>query len=259
MINPAFYEVYLKEQNDPNSPLKNSADLYIAVQDHYKIPMLVRYSCDFNTGELTEDFGLYDTCWQTKDCKHDHFDYENTKEEIPTIMDVAPVEIPNFSKLTGESPRESADTSYAYIYSEFGYGYPYVSLDYPTWKLADFPVIDIEFSWEYVYCITLEGTIVQFNYSGSICNTIYTSENELRNLLYWGDCIYFVDGSTIICIDEAIGTWRPILQTTFDEITLFWSSKYRDTLTFTVRQGMYYQDYRYHPLTGELKEEQFIP
>lgn len=258
MINPAFYEAYMKELNDPNSSLKDSANLYSAVQERYNIPMLVRYLCDFHTGELAENLGLYDTCWQTKDCKHDHFNYENTREEVPTVLDVAPVEIPNFSKLTGESPRENADTSDAYIYNEFGHGCPYVSLDYPTWKLADFPVIDIELSWEYVYCITLEGTIVQLNYNGSICNTIYTSKNELRDLNYWGNCIYFIDGSTVICIDETAGTWRPILQTTLDEINLFWYHKHPGILSFTVRQGLYCQDYRFYPDTGVLEEESYI-
>ena len=104
MLNPAYYQVYLQERNDPNSPLKNAADFYKAVQNHYNIPMLVRYSCDFSTGTLTEDFGLYDTCWNTAKCKHDHFDYESTREEIPTVLVAAPTEIPNFSKLTGKDP-----------------------------------------------------------------------------------------------------------------------------------------------------------
>ena len=252
MINPAFWEAYTQERDNPNSSFKNSASLYMAVQEQYNIPMLVRYLVDFNTGALTEDFGWYDTCWKTKDCRHNHFDYENTKEEVPTVLNVASVVITNFSKLTGDSELDNADTQDPYIYSEFGHGYPYFSLDHPTWKLADFPVIEIAYSWEYVYCITLEGTVVQFNYNGTICNTIYTSQNELRNLHGWGNYVYFIDGNTIICIDEATGTWRPILQSTLSEISLFWYHKESGVLNFTVRQGMYCQNYRYDPLTGEL-------
>ena len=256
MINPAFYEIYLKYLNSPGDDLKDTPNLRLAIQGDCGIPMLVRYSCDFNTGELTEDFGWCDTCWQTKDCKHDHFNYENTREEVPTLLSVAPVEIPNFSKLTGESPLDAKDTVDAYMYSEFGYGLPYVSLDYPTWKLADIPVIDIECSWEYFYCITTEKTILQISYDRTFCNTIYTSENELRDLTSLGNYLYFVDGSTVICIDEAAGTCKPIAEFTTDDFDLSWHNRYSGVLKLVVRQGMYTEDYWYYPETGELKEEQ---
>ena len=256
MINPAFYEVYLKELNNPVDDLKDTANLRLAIQERYGIPMLVRYSCDFNIGALTADFGWYDTCWQTKDCKHDHFNYENTREEVPTLLNVAPVEIPNFSKLTGESPLDATDTVDAYMYSEFGFGLPYVSLDYPTWKLADIPVIDIECSWEYFYCITTEKTILQISYDRKICNTIYTSENTLRDLTCLGNYLYFVDGSTVICIDEAAGSWKPIVEFTADDFDLGWHYRYNGVLQLVVRQGMYNEDYWYYPETGELREEQ---
>ena len=259
MINPAFYEIYLKYLNSPADDLKDTPNLRLAIQGDCGIPMLVRYFCDFNTSELTEDFGLYDTCWQSKDCKHDHFNYENTREEVPTLLNVAPVEIPNFSKLTGESPLEATDSVDAYMYSEFGFGLPYVSVDYPTWKLADIPVIDIECSWEYFYCITTEKTILQISYDGKKCNTIYTSENALRDLTCLGNYLYFVDGSTVICIDEAAGTWKPIVNFTADDFDLGWHYRYNGILKLVVRQGMYNEDYWYYPETGELKEESSTP
>ena len=255
MINPTFYEIYLKELNSSGDDLKDTPNLRSAIQGDCGIPMLVRYSCDFNTGVLTADFGWYDTCWKTKDCKHDHFNYENTREEVPTLLDVTPVEIPNFSKLTGESPMEYTDTVDTYIYSEFGHGLPYGSLDYPTWKLADIPVIDITSSTEYFYCITTEKTILQISCDGKICNTIYTSENELRDLTSLGNYLYFVDGSTVICIDEAVGTWKPIVKITADDFDLGWHYRHNGVLKLVIRQGMYIEDYWYYPETGELKEE----
>ena len=257
MINPAFYEIYLKYLNSPGDDLKDTPNLRSAIQGDCGIPMLVRYSCDFNTGALTADFGWYNTCWQTKDCKHDHFNYENTREEVPTLLNVAPVEIPNFSKLTGESPLDATDSVDAYMYSEFGFGLPYVSLDYPTWKLADIPVIDMTSSAEYFYCITTEKTILQISCDGKICNTIYTSENALRDLTCLGNYLYFVDGSTVICIDEAAGTWKPIVEFTADELDLGWHYRYNGILKLVVRQGMYNEDYWYYPETGELKEESY--
>lgn len=281
MMNPAFYTVVQEELANPKSQFKliyqqdyskcwedpekhpihldTYPSLCHVIQDAYQTPYYIKYICDPVSGTVTEDYGTIDTCFYGSGQNHNHFDYEITKAETPAILDVAPVEIPNFSKLTGESPWKGSDTARTYVYSEFGYGQPYLSLDYPTWRLADFPVTDIELSWEYVYCITLEGTIVQLNYNGSICNTIYTSENELRDLNYRDNYIYFIDGSTIICIDETTGTWRPIFQTSLKEIKLFWSSKHPNILSFTVSQGMYSQNYQYNPETNELKVEKFVP
>lgn len=265
MINPAFYEVYLKELN-ADSDLKDTGNLRLAIQRRYGIPMLVRYSCDFHTGTLTEDFGLYDTCWQSEDCKHDHFDYEITTEDVTEILDVAPVEIPDIGKPTGDDIWYEVDTVDPIIYSEFGYGQPYLSLDFPTWKLADFYVIESEIASHFVYFITTEGTIVQFSYKDRICKTIYASDNELSDL-FWctdylsTDYLYFVDGNTIVCIDTIAGTYRPIIRTNLKELYIIGNEYiyYPHDLYFGVRQGMYCKEYRYYPETGELKEEQFRP
>ena len=253
-LNPAFYQVYLEELNNPNSTLKNAADFYKAVQDLYNIPMLARYSCDFSTGTLTEDFGLYDTCWNTAKCKHDHFDYESTREEIPTVLVVAPTEIPNFSKLTGKDPFLDYDGCITFLSSDFGHASPHWCAGAFVYKLADIAVIETEMSNEYIYCITTEGTILQFDESGTICNTIYSSENTLSSLLCVNDCLYFVDGSTIICIDENTGTWYPIVQTSQKETHLFYRYDYHhwNSVYFGVCQGMYSMEYRYDPETNEL-------
>lgn len=265
-LNPAFYTVYLKELNNPNSALKNSADLYLTVQDHYNIPALIRYCCNFGTGKLTEDLGLYDTCWQTKDCKHNHFDYENTREEVTTVLDAKPVEIPNIRKPTGDLIWDHCDTVDIYMYSEFGYGQPYVSTDYPTFKYADIDVISYEVSAHFVYFVTAEGTIIQISYADRTCETVYTSENKLNELFWCSnyddvDHLYFVDGNTIVCIDTIAGTCRPIIQTNLDEIFIIGEEYiyYPHSLYFCVRQGMYYKEYRYYPETNEIKEEVFVP
>ena len=265
-LNPAFYAVYLKELNNPNSALKNSADLYLAVQEQYDIPALIRYCCNFGTGKLTEDLGLYDTCWQTKDCKHNHFDYENTREEVTTVLDAKPVEIPNIQKPTGDLIWDHCDTVDVYMYSEFGHMQPYVSTDYPTFKYADIDVISYEISAHFAYFVTAEGSIIQISYADRTCETIYTSKNKLSELFWCSnyedvDHLYFVDGSTIVCIDTIAGTCRPIIQTNLDEIFIIGEEYiyYPRSLYFGVRQGMYYKEYRYYPETNEIKEEVFVP
>ena len=108
---------------------------------------------------------------------------------------------------------------------------------------------------EYIYCITTEGTILQFNHDGTICNTIYASENDLHDLNCCGNYVYFIDGSTIIYIDETAGTWRPIIQTSLKEIYI--SRGYDDRLKFGVRQGLYCQEYLFYPDTGELLAQSY--
>ena len=247
MLNPAFYQAYLKELSNPNSTLKNSPK---AVQDHYNIPMLVRYSCDFNTGELTEDFGLYDTCWNTRNCWHDHFGV--TREEVPTVLDVAPTEIPNFSKLTGDYPFWSFDHVYTCLFSDFGYSDAYWRGEAYVHKITDFPVTEMEMSDEYIYAITLDGRILQFDRYDTICNTIYTSENEMCKLRCWGGYVWFVDGDTIISIDEATGTWQPILRVSSEVYGFGWDYNYKTAVTVYIRQGMFCQKYRYDLQTKEL-------
>lgn len=252
MLNPAYYEAYLRELNNPDSALKNAADFPKAVQDYYNIPMLVRYFCDFNTGTLTEDFGLYDICWNTTSCWHNHFDYENTREEIPTILDATPVEIPNFSKLKGEHPFWGFDHVYIRLFSDFGYSHAYWQGEAYIHKITDFPVTEMDMSEEYIYAITLDGRILQFDRYDTICNTVYSSENELCNLYSRDGYVYFVDGDTVICIDEATGTWKPILQVSSEVYGFYSKPSDSPAVIVYIRQGMYCQKYCYDLLTGEL-------
>ena len=277
MMNPAFYAVLQEELANPDSQFKHrhqqdyskcwedpeNSPIHLAthpglcddIEDAYDIPYHIKYICDPVSGIITEDYGVIDTCFYGTGQGCNHFDYDITKEETPEILDVAPVEIPNISKPTGDTPWDDIDTRDDYVYSDFGYGYPYFALDDPIKKVADIPVTEIELAPEFIYCITTKGTILQFGYSGTTCNTIYTSDNELYDLTHGGDCLYFIDGSTIICIDTVAGTWRPVIQTTLKEIYI--SRGYDDGFKFGVRQGLYCQEYRFHLDTGELLAQSY--
>ena len=272
MMNPAFYAVLQEELANPDSQFKHRHQqdyskcwedpekypIHLAtypglcddIEDAYNIPYYIKYTYDPVTSTLTEDYGIIDSCFYGTGQGCNHFDYDITKKETPKILDVDPVAIPNISKPTGDTPWDDVDHRGAYIYSDFGYGYPYFNLDDPIRKVADIPVTEIELAPEFIYCITTEGTILQFEYYGTTCNTIYTSENELYDLIHGGDKLYFIDGSTIICIDTATGTWHPIIQTTLKEIYI--SRGYDDRLKFGVRQGLYCQEYLFYLDTGEL-------
>ena len=277
MMNPAFYAVLQKELANPDSQFKQwnqnnyskywenpeEYQIHLAtcpplcddIEDAYNIPYHIKYTYDPVTGTLTEDYGIIDSCFYGTGQGCDHFDYENTKEEIPVILDANPVKIPNFSKRTGDEPFWRYDHCYTCFFSDFGYSFPYWRGDSFVHKLANIAVMEMSMSNEYIYCITTEGTILQFNHDGTICNTIYASENDLHDLNCCGNYVYFIDGSTIIYIDETAGTWRPIIQTSLKEIYI--SRGYDDRLKFGVRQGLYCQEYLFYPDTGELLAQSY--
>ena len=278
MMNPAFYAVLQEELANPDSQFKQRKQqdyskcwedpekhpIHLAtcpglcddIENAYNIPYYIKYTYDPVTGTLTEDYGIIDSCFYGTGENHNHFDYEITKEEIPVILDTTPVKISNFSNRTGAEPFWGFDHCYTCFFSDFGYSFPYWRGDGFVHKLADIAVTEMSMSNEYIYCITTEGTILQFNHDGSICNTIYTSENELYDLHCCGNYIYFIDDSTIICIDETAGTWRPVIRTTLKEIYI--SRGYDDYLKFGVRQGLYGQEYRFYLKTGKIEEESYI-
>ena len=277
MMNPAFYEAVQKELANPNSQFKHRHQqdyskcwenpeehpihlntyppLCDNIEDAYNIPYYIKYTYDPVTGTLTEDYGIIDSCFYGTGENHNHFDYEITKEEVPVILDTTPVKIPNFSKRTGAEPFWGFDHCYTCLFSDFGHSSPYWRGEGFVHKLADIAVTEMSMSNEYIYCFTTEGTILQFNHDGSICNTIYTSENELYDLHCCGNNIYFIDDSTIICIDETAGTWRPVIQTTLKEIYI--SRGYDDGFKFGVRQGLYGQEYQFYLDTGELLAQSY--
>ena len=251
MMNPAFYEASLQ------SGLSDEQ-----IQEHLNIPYWVRYRYNFLTGTFTEDFGIIDSCYTGTGQGHNHFDYDITKEDVPEILDVKPVEVPNFTKLTQDQADAALNaecTSWRFsdwLYSDFGHLQPYLEQDGVFTKIADIFVTDMVVAADYAYCITPEGTIVQLSLDGQICNTIYEFDAPSDFLFYWKGCLYFTDNSTIICIDTINGTQRPILRTTLKELYL--SGEYMDGLYFGVRQGLYCQEYRFYPDTGVLEEESYI-
>ena len=284
MMNPDFFEVLKRELNDSNSQFRtltyygelsrfwDSPEKYhpsiesvffacIPIQDYYDIPARVRYTYDPKTGELLPDYGILCSCERGTGRGHNHFDYEITKEETPEILKVESVEIPNIITLT-EAQAEAVQNQHAlswiskYTSKNFGYPLPYRKHNGIYTRLADIPIIEMVSADDYTYCITTENTIIQLNYDGQICNTIYSSDNTLGTLFFWSGNLYFIDGKTIICIDTVAGTWRPILKTTLKD--LYINGEYWDRLYFGVRQGMYCQEYTFDVDAGILQEESYI-
>lgn len=285
MMNPDFYEVLKQELSDPDSPfrdesyygslsgywdiqeeyeasIENMFFLCVPIQNHYDIPARVEYVYDPKTGELIADYGIVCSCQRGTGQGHDHFNYEITAEDVPEILDVEPVDVPNLTKLTDDQAKAALDTTctswhyYDSVYSDFGHRQPYIVQDGVFTKIADIFVTDMVIAADYAYCITIEGTIVQLSLDGQICNTIYESDTTPDCLSYWKGCLYFTDNKTIILIDTINGTLRPILRTNLMEIYI--NGDYDDGLYFGIRQGLYCQEYLFYPDTGVLEEESYI-
>ena len=143
----------------------------------------------------------------------------------------------------------------SFLFSEFGYGKPYLNQDGKATKLADIEAREIASDPYYVYCLTADNTIVQISPDGSICNTIYTSDGVLDDLCYHTGSVYFKENDKVIRIDTVTGTYSAVLRT---DGSMSVDSFGEEGLYILVVQGLYDQQYFFHPDTGELEETGFI-
>ena len=285
MMNPEFYAQVQKELSDPNSrfhtnkytnywndpedrpiTIEKDAFLCIEIQDYYNIPARVKYIYDIQTGELIADYGIIDSCERGSGDYNDHYNYENTWETPLDIVDPAPVEIPNLTKLTEVQIAEDLADEYnaangnVFLYNAFGYAKAYWRLNElggATYiKPSDILFREVVASPHYIYGITPDDTVVQLSIDGSICNTIYTSQNTLGEICYHAGSVYFLDGNQVIRINVITGTYNAILCCDGWVRLDTWGND--DKLYILVVQGLYNQQYFFDPDTGVLREESFI-
>lgn len=288
MMNPAFYEVVQTELQNPDSQFKQDTHtdysdcwsnpeenpitihtqpfLCIAIQNHYNIPARVKYIYNIQTGELIADYGIIDSCERGSGDYNDHYNYENTRETPLDIVDPAPVAIPNLTKLTEAQIAEDLADEYnaangnVFLYNAFGYAKAYWRLNElggATYiKPSDILFREVVASPHYIYGITPDDTIVQLSIDGSICNTIYTSQNTLGEICYHAGSVYFLDGNQVIRINVITGTYNAILCCDGWVRLDTWDND--DKLYILVVQGLYNQQYFFDPDTGLLREESFI-
>ena len=288
MMNPAFYAVVQAELQNPDSQFKkdshtdyskywtnpeenpitihNQPFLCIAIQNHYNIPARVKYIYDIQTGELTADYGIIDSCERGSGDYNDHYNYENTWETPLNIVEPNPVEIPNIIRLTEAQIAEDLADEYnaangnVFLYNAFGYAKAYWrlnELDGATYtKPSDLLFREVVASPHYIYGITPENTVVQLSTDGSICNTVYRSNNLLADICYHAGSIYFIDGKQIVRINAIDGTSSVILRCDGKMSLDTWTDK--EKLYILVVQGLYDQQYFFDPDTGVLREESFI-
>ena len=285
MMNPAFYAQIQKELNDPNSQfntdkyaacwtdpqnhpvtIETEPFLCIAIQNHYDIPARVRYILDIKTGQLITDYGIIDSCERGSGDYNDHYNYENTWETPLEIVAHDPVNITNFTKLTDAQIAEDLEDEYnaasgnVFLYRAFGYAHAYWrlnELDGATYvRPSDILFKEATASPHYIYGITPENTVIQLSVDGSICNTVYTSQNTLSEICYHAGSVYILDGDQVIRINAITGTCTVILRCDGWVRLDTWGSE--DKLYILVVQGLYNQQYFFDPDTGILREESFI-
>ena len=286
MMNPAFYAVVQKELANPDSEfqhhykencysmcwedpenkpihLSTYPSLCDAIENAYDIPYRIEYTYNPVTGELTEDYGIVDTCFYGSGYSHDHYDYENTREEPVTVLNSDPVDIPTITKLTAKQAEEAlADESNYYykntvLYSEYGYGHPYWLQDGKFIKLADIECVGFISTQYYVYCFTAENTIVQISPDGSICNTIYTANAEMDDWFYYLGSIYVQDGNQVIRINIINGTRQVLLESNGNIYIRAYGDDFGE-ISVDITQGLYYQQHFFNPDNGELEETDYL-
>lgn len=286
MMNPAFYTVLQKELANPDSQFKHvyKENYYAAcwedpenhpihlstytmlcdaIENAYDIPYRVEYTYNPITGTLTEDYGIVDTCLYGSGYAHDHYDYENTREEPLLIVDAKPIPIPNITKLTEAQLEESQEDESnrkklsVFLYSDYGFGVPYLKQGDRAVKLADIPCQGIIATQHYIYCITAEQTIVQISPDGSICNTIYTANGVLDDWFYQLGSIYVQDGNQVIRIDTINGTSQVLLESK-GNIYIDSNGFLDEQISVDITQGLYYQQHFYNTVTGELEEVSYL-
>lgn len=280
MMNPAFYQEVQKILADPNSPyrqhpqydysryweepekypISRNMPLCYQIQEDLGIPYRLTCYYDPATGTLTEDFGVIDTCWFGSGYAHDHDDYENTFEEIPQIILSDPVPIAGMATFTAEqieqirSDQYGSGKGHAFLYSEYGYGLPYLNTGSEIIRLTDIPCKELINTQYFIYCMTIDGNILQISPDGTICNTIYTATGTLDDLCYCAGMLYFQDGDKVIEIDTIQHTSRILLQAS----ALFVSTWEIGTIHVSVTHGLYYQQFLFTPETGELVKTHFL-
>ena len=286
MMNPAFYAASQKELENPDSQFKhhykeNNYSKYWenpeeypihlatcpalcdAIENAYDIPYRVEYTYNPVTGTLTEDYGIIDTCFYGSGYSHDHYDYENTREEPVAVLNSDPVDIPTITKLTAEQAEEALadEPDYYYkntvLYSECGYGRPYWLQDGKFIKLADIECLGFISTQYYVYCFTTENTIVQISPDGSICNTIYTANAEMDDWFYDLGSIYVQDGNQVIRINIINGTRQALLECNGNIYIRAGGDDFGE-ISVNITQGLYYQQHFFNPDTGELEETDYL-
>lgn len=287
-MNPAFYDKLREELGNPDSIFRyisphdeaenfsrfwdNPADypasiskaraLCIRIQNYYRIPAQVMYSVDPLTGELTTDYGLIGrNVWPGTD-HSDYFNYEDTREMPLQVLESEPVEIPTLTTLTLEQAEAAKADEHNLRYlsvsliNDTGYAYPYLIEDNRYIRLSDIPCKEILSTMDYIYCITLDNSVLQISPEG-VCNTVYTSDDTMYSLCHYAGSIYFVDGDTVIRIDTIAGTYTALLQSdgtlTVDDFGFD-----PGEINILVVQGLYNQQYFFNPDTLELEKTKFI-
>lgn len=287
-MNPAFCDKIQEELRNPDSIFRyisphdeaenfsrfwdNPADypasiskaraLCIRIQNYYRIPAQVMYSVDPLTGELTTDYGLIGrNVWPGTD-HSDYFNYENTREMPLQVLESEPVEIPTLTTLTPEQAEAAKADEHNLRYlsvsliNDTGYAYPYLIEGNRYIRLSDIPCKEILSTMDYIYCITLDNSVLQISPEG-VCNTVYTSDDTMYSLCHYAGSIYFVDGDTVVRIDTIAGAYTALLQSdgtlTVDDFGFD-----PGEINILVVQGLYNQQYFFNPDTRELEKTKFI-
>lgn len=254
-VNPAMLERLKMELSDPNSPYQKDAyydysylwqveDLLEDTSYQYFNSLVSilrnlqadtgihaeiqgRYDCF--TGAYTEQTGAMDDCWQGTNLPHDHFGWETTESELPTVIR---------SDWQSISLGEVAQSLEALVYDH--------------WYTDDAG-----------YFLTDSGSVISVPMDGGKAEVVYTArygrleDIHFQRIKGLGDTPYLclLDGNRYVVIDPENGQCRDVLKHDHFHETMRWTD---GRLYVCIVDGMFFQQYLIDLETGEFEETFFI-
>ena len=252
-INPLMMERLKAELKNPNSPYQKDGNydysnlwqiddlltnsnyfhnliwIFRNIQEDTGIHAEIQGTYDCFTGTYTEQTGVMDDCWVGTNLPHDHFGWETTESELPSIID---------SDWQPVSLEELTQSLEALVYDHW-------DTDEAAYLLAD------------------SGAIIKVPNDGSKAEIVYTARyGRLKDMHFqkikgFGADEYLctIDGNRFVMIDPRNGQFRDVLKHDHFHDTMMWTD---GRLYFSIVDGMFYQQYLFDPETAEFEETFFV-
>ena len=229
------------------------------LQEQTGIWGLERTVFDPATGKVTKTKGTLDNCWLGSGYPHDHFNpvYRELPAPRAAMGDWHP--LPERGQREEIPPQVAGEYPYAATLRVPGQAHSQVfRIDGGKVTLVkDAPWEVIGYGRDAVYCLTEENAIMELSADGRVCNTVYASEGEkLRDFEFHEGMLCFREDSRILLLDLEKGQYRVLMEDARVDIESWFPGE--DWILISLRDGLYYQQYRFYIDTGVIEETHIL-
>lgn len=237
------------------------ADLLRTMQEKFGLNALVRCSYDPITGEYTEKEGVMDDCWFGSGMRHDHFDFEETAEIIPTVIDTKVTTIEGLTPPAEDIANKMREEQWGQdqkkytVHSElYDFYYLCIKENGNYRRVCDAPLRD---SYEVIhtangtYLATVDGNLLWVDNQENVTQIYKAQFGELRRLQYHKGKLCAVDGDHIVMLDLLECTCSVIL---YHPGTISMNFESDTELYVTITLGLDISAYIFNFETGKLAQ-----